>query len=582
LEASNDHDSEASDGARDVGSGEELDGVGAASVREGSGSDGRLLGALRIGGVAGISLDARNIDTLVGLFVEVAEVVGQAVDLALVVEALHVGIVVASARLGDALGGPCAAFVVVTNSGSVPESATSLEDTLVAVHAAVSRSIAVDRVERAASVDDAGGRSGSGRQGAARVHSARIDGAVRAGRSALVDGGSGVEVAFSGRALLRGEGLADDFSVGEAASRFNNDGAEASSRGDTSVSTEFADEAVCGSSTSDVEPETLHGDAHLVLAGRVGGLSDDGVVVPVGEGTSEAVAASVGSTTLPERSSVSVSFRSFNPLPEASAVLSTTEPAGGSHLLSDETVFGTGGDGSEVTVNTVVGLLRAELASGVEVTRKFEVAIDVSVGGVVVSTSTSGPSKNALSGSGGSGEVVDGTKDSRVLSRSASTFEAELTEGGEPQLDDTERSSAEVGSEDIHTARVAASDGDGETVDDTTAGLDGGSSEGKDGDTTSDVGSVARSSDVPVAVRVDGTFRLILFSARRSFRHASATNPSAAVEGTVALVLGDTSARVVTSGRALVLVPQAVALLCAVHGGQRSVADADGVFVAGK
>ncbi len=581
LEAGNDHDGKAGDeAAGEVGSREELDGAGSAGVREGSRSDGILLGALSIGGIAGISLNARNVNALVGLGVEVAEVVGQAVDLALVVEALHVGVVVASARLGDALGGPCAARVVVTNVDGGPEFAAVLEDALVTIHAAFSGVVAVSGVERTAGVDDAGSGSGGGAQSAARVHGTRVSSAEGARGAALVDGCSGVDVAFCGRALLSSESLADDFGVGQAASGFNNDGAEASSSGDLARAAELADEAVRSSGASDVEPLSLHGDAHLVLSGRVGGLGDDGVVVPVGEGTSDSVAAGVGSTALPEGSSVGVGFRSIDPLPEASAVLSATEPARGSHLSGDEAVLVGGGDGGEVSGNTGEGLFGAPLASTVEVAGDLVVTVDVAVAGVVVGASAGSPGENALSGFGGGGEVVDGLQDGGVDLRSASTFEAELTEGGEPQLDDAKRSDAVVGSEDVHTARVARADGDGEAVEDALAGEDDGADEGKDGLGTRSVGSVAGGSDVPVAVGVGGAVLLVLFRARRSFRNAETADPGASPGGRVALIFGNTVARVVTSGRALVLVPQAVALLCAVHGSQGSVADADNVGIA--
>ena len=374
--------------------------------------------------------------------------------------------------------------------------------------------------------------------------------------------------------MVSGETNASGVGSSEAASRFNNNRSEVARCSNGRGRAKFADEAVGSRSTGDIEPHTLHGDAHLVLTGGVGGLSDDRGGVPVGEGTGDTVATSVGSTALPEGSGFSVGFRTFDPLPETSGVLSTTEPARGSHLAGDEAVFLTGSDGSEVTTLISVDLFRAPLTSRGEVTRNFEVAVDVAVARVVVRARSSGPSDGTDVRASGGSEVVDGLQDGSVAFRSTSTFEAELTEGREPHLDDATLSQVgEVGAEDIHAARVAVTDSDSQAVDDAVGVLNSNTNEGLDGLATSGVGDVTSRGGVEVAVGVSTALGLAEFSALGSFGDAHSRDPSATVLVTVTVGFGDALAGVVSGRLTLVLVPPAVALLGAFHRGERSRAD---------
>lgn len=382
--------------------------------------------------------------------------------------------------------------------------------------------------------------------------------------------------------MVGGEADASGVGSSEATSRFDNSRTEVASGGDLASLAKFADETVSSGGTSDVEPHTLHGDAHLVFTGRVGGLGDDGRGVPVGECTSDTVAASVGSTTLPEGSRVGVGFGAFSPLPESSGVLSATKPARGCHLSGDEVVFAGTGNGGEVTRLTGVDLFRAELAGSSVVTRHLEVAVDVAVGGVVVSARAGGPGDGAEVSTSRGGEVVDGLQDGGVELRSASTFEAELTEGGEPHLDDTKVGQVgEVGAEEIHATRVAIADGDSQAIKDAVGVLDGNTDEGLHFLATGSVGEVTSSSGVVVAVGVGAASGATEFSTFGSFRDAHASDPSATVTVSITVGLRNIVARVVSSDLTLALVPDASSLLGAVHGSERGGTDTILVGVAG-
>ena len=166
--------------------------------------------------------------------------------------------------------------------------------------------------------------------------------------------------------------------------------------------------------------------------------------------------------------------------------------------------------------------------------------------------------------------------------RSASTFEAELTEGGEPHLDDTEVSQVgEVGAEKIHATRVAIADGDSQAIKDAVGVLDGNTDEGSHFLATRSVGEVTSSGSVVVAVGVGAASGTAEFSTFGSFRDAHSSDPSTTVAVTVTVGLRDGVARVVSSDLTLALMPDASSLLGAVHGSEGSGTDTVLVGVAG-
>ena len=166
--------------------------------------------------------------------------------------------------------------------------------------------------------------------------------------------------------------------------------------------------------------------------------------------------------------------------------------------------------------------------------------------------------------------------------RSASTFEAELTEGGEPHLDDTKVGQVgEVGAEEIHATRVAIADGDSQAIKDAVGVLDGNTDEGLHFLATGSVGEVTSSSGVVVAVGVGAASGTTEFSTFGSFRDAHTSDPSATVAVSITVGLRNIVARVVSSDLTLALVPDASSLLGAVHGSERGGTDTILVGVAG-